>query len=123
MYSCCGCLRPPWGGTDAIVPSRILSSACCTPSPDTSRVILRFSRDLVDLVDIDDPALALGYVELARLEQPDQDVLHILADVTGLGEGGGIGDGEGNVENAGQCLGQQSLADSGRAQEQDVGLI
>src|SRR5499433_1527952 len=37
--SCCGCLRPPCGGTDAMVPSMILSSACCTPSPDTSRVI------------------------------------------------------------------------------------
>ena len=34
-----GCLRPPCGGTDATVPSRIFSSACCTPSPDTSRVI------------------------------------------------------------------------------------
>jgi hypothetical protein len=37
--SWCGCLRPPCGGTDATVPSRIFSSACCTPSPDTSRVI------------------------------------------------------------------------------------
>ena len=37
--SWCGCLRPPWGGTEAVVPSRIFSSACCTPSPDTSRVI------------------------------------------------------------------------------------
>src|SRR5260364_442110 len=34
-----GCLRPPWGGTDAIVPSISFSSACCTPSPETSRVI------------------------------------------------------------------------------------
>ncbi len=37
--SWCGCLRPPCGGTEATVPSRILSSACWTPSPDTSRVI------------------------------------------------------------------------------------
>src|SRR6266849_5006069 len=36
--SCWGCLRPPYGGTEATVPSMILSSACCTPSPDTSRV-------------------------------------------------------------------------------------
>src|SRR5260364_394667 len=34
-----GMLRPPWGGTDAIVPSISFSSACCTPSPETSRVI------------------------------------------------------------------------------------
>ena len=37
--SWCGCLRPPCGGTDATVPSRIFNSACWTPSPDTSRVI------------------------------------------------------------------------------------
>ena len=37
--SCCGCLRPPCGGTEATVPSMILRSACCTPSPETSRVI------------------------------------------------------------------------------------
>src|SRR5438874_6287836 len=43
MNSWCGCLRPPCGGTLACVPSRIFSSACWTPSPDTSRVIDGFS--------------------------------------------------------------------------------
>ena len=43
MNSWCGCLRPPWGGTEAVVPSRILSSACWTPSPETSLVIEGFS--------------------------------------------------------------------------------
>lgn len=41
--SCCGCLRPPCGGTEATVPSISFNSACCTPSPDTSRVIDGFS--------------------------------------------------------------------------------
>src|SRR5437016_10943308 len=35
VNSWCGCLRPPCGGTLATVPSRIFSSACCTPSPET----------------------------------------------------------------------------------------
>ena len=39
MKSWCGCLRPPCGGTLAVVPSRIFSRACCTPSPETSRVM------------------------------------------------------------------------------------
>ena len=34
-----GCSRPPCGGTFAVVPSMSLSSACCTPSPETSRMI------------------------------------------------------------------------------------
>ena len=44
-----GCLRPPWGGTLAVVPSKILSNACCTPSPETSRVIDVFSDFLAIL--------------------------------------------------------------------------
>ena len=43
MNSCCGCLRPPCGGTLLTVPSKIFSSACCTPSPPTSRVMEGFS--------------------------------------------------------------------------------
>ena len=43
MNSWWGCLRPPWGGTLATVPSTIFKSACCTPSPDTSRVMEVFS--------------------------------------------------------------------------------
>ena len=39
MNSWFGCLRPPCGGMAATVPSRIFNSACCTPSPETSRVI------------------------------------------------------------------------------------
>ncbi len=46
-----GCLRPPCGGTDAIVPSISLSSACCTPSPETSRVIDGLS-DLREILSI-----------------------------------------------------------------------
>src|SRR5918996_2977233 len=43
MNSWWGCLRPPCGGTLAMVPSRIFKSACWTPSPETSRVIDGFS--------------------------------------------------------------------------------
>ncbi len=39
MYSWSGCFLPPLGGMRQIVPSRILRSACCTPSPETSRVM------------------------------------------------------------------------------------
>ncbi len=49
--SCWGCFLPPFGGTLAIVPSMIFSNACCTPSPDTSRVIDGLS-DLRDILSI-----------------------------------------------------------------------
>ena len=52
--SCCGCLRPPCGGTDAIVPSISFSRACCTPSPDTSRVMEGLSdfREILSISSI-----------------------------------------------------------------------
>ena len=34
-----GCFLPPFGGTLTAVPSRSLSKACWTPSPETSLVI------------------------------------------------------------------------------------
>jgi hypothetical protein len=59
---------------------------------------------------------------IGGLDQLEQDVLDVLAHVAGLGEGGGVGDGEGDVEHAGQGLGQQRLAAAGGAQQQNVGL-
>jgi hypothetical protein len=37
--SCCGCLRPPCGGTEAVVPSISFRAPAARPRPDTSRVI------------------------------------------------------------------------------------
>ena len=123
--SCCGCLRPPCGGTDAMVPSMILSSACCTPSPETSRVIesvVGLAADLVDLVDIDDAALGALDIVVGRLQQLEDDVLDILADIAGFGERRRIRHGEGHIEDARQRLRQQRLAGAGRPDQQDVGL-
>jgi hypothetical protein len=85
--------------------------------------VLRLARDLVDLVDVHDAALALGDVEVTGLEQPHEDVLHVLAHVAGFGERGGVGDGERHVEDAGQRLREQRLADAGGAEEEDVRLV
>mmetsp|Transcript_15568 Transcript_15568/g.41892 ORF Transcript_15568/g.41892 Transcript_15568/m.41892 type:complete len:226 (-) Transcript_15568:932-1609(-) len=43
MKSPRGFFRPPFSGTFTTVPSSIFSSACCTPSPETSRVMDTFS--------------------------------------------------------------------------------
>ncbi len=79
--------------------------------------------DLVDLVDVDDAALGRLEVVVGGLEQLEQDVLDVLADVAGLGERGGVADGKGHVQHAGQRAGQQRLAAAGRADQQHVGLV
>ena len=107
------------------MPSTSLSSACCTPSPDTSRVIDGLSdlrADLVDLVDVDDAALRPLDVVVAVLQQLLDDVLDVLADVAGFGQRGRVGDHERHVEQPRQRLRQQRLARAGGADQQDVAL-
>jgi hypothetical protein len=66
--------------------------------------VLGLPRDLVDFVDVDDSALALGDVEVAR---PGGDgtrmFLDVLTHIARFGERGGVRDGEGDVENACKC--------------------
>jgi hypothetical protein len=75
------------------------------------------------VIDVDDALLGSGDVIVGGLNQPDQDVLDVLADVAGLGQHGGIGDGEGDVQVAGQRLGQQGLAHAGGTDQQDIALF
>src|SRR6516165_8859253 len=86
------------------------------------RRVLALAGDLVDLIDVDDAGLGLLDVVLGGLDELEQDVLDVLADVAGLGQGGGVGDGERHVEQAGQRLGEQGLAGPGGPEQQDVGL-
>ncbi len=86
------------------------------------RGVVRLAADLVDLVDVDDAALRALDVVVGGLQQLQDDVLDVLADVAGLGQRGGVGHRERHVDDSGQGLRQQRLADPGGADQQDVGL-
>ena len=86
------------------------------------RGVVRLAGDLVDLVDIDDAALRPLDIVVGGLEQLEDDVLHVLADIAGLGQGRGVRHGERHVQDPGQGLGEQGLARAGGADQQDVGL-
>src|SRR5262249_24890549 len=86
------------------------------------RGVVRLAADLVDLVDIDDAALRALDVVVGGLQQLEDDVLDVLADVAGLGQRGRVGHGERHVEDARQGLRQQRLAGAGWANQQDVRL-
>src|SRR6478736_4032393 len=62
------------------------------------RRVVRLARDLVDLVDVNDPGLGLLDVEVRGLDQLQQDVLDVLADVAGLGQRRSIRDGERDIQ-------------------------
>src|SRR5262245_147816 len=87
------------------------------------RRVLGLARDLVDLVDVDDAGLGLLDVVVRRLDELEEDVLDVLADVARLGERGGVGDRERDLQQAGERLREQRLPAPGRADEQDVALL
>ncbi len=86
------------------------------------RRVVRLARDLVDLVDVDDAGLRLLDVVVALLQQLLDDVLDVLAHVARFGQRRGIGDRERHVQQARERLGQQRLAGTRRADQQDVAL-
>ena len=85
--------------------------------------ILTLAGDLIDLVDIDDADLCFLHIKVRCLDELEENVLHILTHIASLRQGGGIRDRKRNTEHLGQRLGQQGLADTRGAQQQDVGLL
>src|SRR5262249_5081613 len=71
--------------------------------------VVALACDLVDLVDVDDAALALLDVVVRVLEKREDDVLDVLADVSRLGEARRIGDRERDLEEARERLREERL--------------
>ena len=112
MYCCSGCLRPPWGGTLAVVPSSIFKQGLLhafARHVAGDRDVLARLADLVDLVDVDDAALGRFDVEVGGVEQLQEQVLDVLADVAGFGQRRGVADGERHVEACGPACGPSSV--------------
>ena len=86
------------------------------------RDVLARLADLVDLVDVNDPALGKLDVEVSFADQFEDQILDVLADVTCFGQCGRVTDGERDVELPSQRLGKRRLAAAGRADQQDVAL-
>ena len=126
MYSCWGCLRPPWGGTLQTVPSRIFKQGLLDAfAGDVAGDgdVLGLASDLVDFVDVNDAALGAFHIVVGVLQQAQDDVFDVFADIAGFGERGGVGNGERDVEDLGEGAGEQGLAGAGRADHEDVAFL
>ncbi len=86
------------------------------------RRVVGLAGNLVDFVDIDDAALGALDIVVGRLQQLEDDVLHVLADIAGFGQGGGVRHRERHVEDARERLREQRLARAGRPDQQNVRL-
>src|SRR5690606_26431966 len=86
------------------------------------RRVVALTRDLVDLVDVDDTRLRLLDVVLALLQQLLDDVLHILADVPGFGQRRRIRDRERHVQQTRERFREQRFSAPRGTDQQDVAL-
>ena len=87
------------------------------------RRVVGLTRDFVDLVDEDDAPLGSLHIIVGHLEQSGEDALHVLTHISGLGEDGGIDDGEGNVEKFGYRACEQCLSRTGAPHHDDIALL
>src|SRR5256885_15501519 len=69
--------------------------------------VFGFARDFVDFVYVNDAALGALDVIVSILEQAQDDIFDVFADIAGLGEGGGVRDGKRNIQSAGERAGEQ----------------
>ena len=68
--------------------------------------VLGLAGNLVDLVHVDNAHLRALDIAIGSVDELEQDVLHVLAHVAGLGERGGVGDGKRHLEDARERLGE-----------------
>src|SRR5690554_1184408 len=85
--------------------------------------VLGFTGNLINLIDIDDTLFSLLHIVISRLNKFEQDILHIFAHIASFRQGSGVGNGKGHIQNAGQGLGQQSLAHTGGSQKQNIAFM
>ena len=86
------------------------------------RRVFVFLGDLIDLVDIDDALLRFLHVAIGGLQQLQNNIFDVFADVAGFGERGGVDDGERNIQHARKRLREQRFAGAGRADQKNIGL-
>ncbi len=126
MYSCCGCLRPALRRHIADRSLQNLQQRLLHTFPGDiprQRHVLRLARDLVDLINVNNPPLRALHVIIGVLQKPQHDILHVLADIPRLSQSGGIGNRERHIQQPRQRPGQQRLARPRRPNQQNVALL
>src|SRR5262249_18723065 len=76
-----------------------------------------------DLVDINDAHLRTFDIVVCILEQAQNDVFNVFADVTRLSKGGCVGDGGRDVENPSQCAREKCFSGTGGTHQKNVALL
>ena len=85
--------------------------------------VVALARNLVDFVDEHDASLSGLDVVVCGLQQARKHAFHVFPDVASLGQHRGVGDAKGDVEHAGDGLGQQRFSRPRFSHEDDVAFV
>ena len=88
---------------------------------DTDVVCL--AADLIDFVDINNAHLAALDVMVGILKEAEDNILHVFADIARFGDGGGVSNGEGDIQYLCEGAGEEGFSRAGGAEEKDVALL
>ena len=86
------------------------------------RGVFRLTRNLVDLVDVDDALLRPLNIEVSSLDELKKNVFDVLANIAGFRQSRGVGNCKWDVEHARKSLRQVGFAGAGGPHHQDVRL-
>ena len=78
-----------------------------------NRDVLARLADLVDFVNIDNPLLRRFDVKVCRMEQFENQIFYVFANIAGFSQRGGVADSKRDVENSRQRLRQERFAAAG----------
>ena len=85
--------------------------------------VVGLASDLIDLVDVNDADLGALHVVIRVLQQPQNNVLDVFADVAGFSQRRRIRDTKWNIENLRERFSQQRFSRTGRSDQQNVALL
>ena len=86
------------------------------------RWVIRFARNFVDFIDVNNANLGLFNIVIALLQQFLDNILDVFTNISCFGECRGVCYGERHIQEASQGFSEQSLAAASRANQQDVTL-
>ena len=85
--------------------------------------VFRLPCDLIDFIDVDDTAFRFVDIIVGSLDQAQENVFDVFADIAGFGQGRCIGNRKRNVQETRERLGKERLAAACRPEHDDIGLL
>lgn len=89
----------------------------------SDRRVVALAGYLVNFVDKDDTALSRLDIIVGSLEETDEDIFDIIADIARLGESSSVGDSERHLDKASDSASEERFAGTGLADDDDVALL